>query len=430
MKHTRSQQVIEIEGRFFIAPRGIAQAVECVKQGAALEQCVEPLRSSGRERYSDSDLVNILRDVLHRHGFKLSVVETCGRDQLIIDAAHQHVSRSAAAGKYLLISHVLVPQLTAMKLARLFTGMFRPPVVSFFLLAVVVLITAGLVHGGMTNPFNLSVIFDSSNETPIMAPYSVPIIIAIVFLCLLFHEIGHASAALRFGADVRSIGIGVYWIIPVLYSDVTSAWRLPPLQRVIVDAAGIYFQCIAIVLMEVMQLIILDKVLSEILAICIVYNMLIVIINLNPVLRFDGYWIFADFFDIPNLRNQANRFLHRFLRNLGPSVIRGSSQRRKSSNETVLFIYSALSLVVSVGFTSYLVIAMFRGYSHWPEMVDQLEFVYLNLASRNYMRALDSAMLSIKFIIPIVLFPILLAFSLSAMFRTFVRSVKSEPIVH
>ena len=35
-----------------------------------------------------------------------------------------------------------------------------------------------------------------------------------------------------------------------------------------------------------------------------------VMFNANPLMRFDGYYILADWLEIPNLREKANRFLN------------------------------------------------------------------------------------------------------------------------
>ena len=53
---------------------------------------------------------------------------------------------------------------------------------------------------------------------------------------------GHASASARYGVPARDIGFGLYLIYPVFYNDVTSAWRLPRRQRVVIDLAGTFFQ--------------------------------------------------------------------------------------------------------------------------------------------------------------------------------------------
>jgi hypothetical protein len=118
-----------------------------------------------------------------------------------------------------------------------------------------------------------------------------------VYAAVLLHEFGHAAAACKFQIPVGSIGIGMYLIWPVFYSDVSASWQLPRRQRLVIDVAGIYFHSVAasvfIVLYAVAprpELIILVKSI-----------LLSTIINVNPFFRFDGYWILTDLTGIANL---------------------------------------------------------------------------------------------------------------------------------
>ena len=40
------------------------------------------------------------------------------------------------------------------------------------------------------------------------------------------HELGHAIAAMVYGANCKQIGVMFLFFMPTLYCDVTSAWRL------------------------------------------------------------------------------------------------------------------------------------------------------------------------------------------------------------
>ncbi|MEL7162822.1 MAG: hypothetical protein AAFN92_18840, partial [Bacteroidota bacterium] len=62
------------------------------------------------------------------------------------------------------------------------------------------------------------------------------------FAVLLFHELGHAASAYRFGVKPKKIGAGFYLVFPVLFADITEAWKLNRNRRLIVNMAGIYLQ--------------------------------------------------------------------------------------------------------------------------------------------------------------------------------------------
>lgn len=126
-------------------------------------------------------------------------------------------------------------------------------------------------------------------------------LIALVYGLLVVHEFGHVAACSRYKVEHGEIGFGVYWIWPVLYADVTPCWRLTRRSRAVVDIGGIYFHLIACGICCVYWLI--DQ--NPIIRILIHSVMLTVIVNLNPFLRFDGYWLLADLTGLPSLYTAA-----------------------------------------------------------------------------------------------------------------------------
>ncbi len=127
----------------------------------------------------------------------------------------------------------------------------------------------------------------------------------VLFACLLFHECGHAAATHACGARPAEIGVGLYLVFPVLYCNVTPSWRLSRWQRVTVNLGGVYFQLLATALLVPFQL----ASHSELLALAIASNLLTMVMNMNPFFRFDGYWLFSDFFRLPNLHALSRRWL-------------------------------------------------------------------------------------------------------------------------
>ncbi|MFQ6618681.1 MAG: hypothetical protein ACE5QV_08350, partial [Fidelibacterota bacterium] len=122
-----------------------------------------------------------------------------------------------------------------------------------------------------------------------------------IFFSSLFHELGHSSACRHFRVQHGPIGIGLYLYFPVFFADVTDAWRLPRMNRAIIDFGGIYFQLLyATLFLGIAPL------LPENYAFHLVFLIdLLILTSLNPVFRWDGYWIFSDLAGIPNLRKRA-----------------------------------------------------------------------------------------------------------------------------
>ena len=61
-----------------------------------------------------------------------------------------------------------------------------------------------------------------------------------MILSLAFHECGHARVPVG-GARPGRIGIGIYLVWPVFYTDVTDSWRLSKAGRLRTDLGGVYF---------------------------------------------------------------------------------------------------------------------------------------------------------------------------------------------
>jgi putative peptide zinc metalloprotease protein len=127
---------------------------------------------------------------------------------------------------------------------------------------------------------------------------------------LLMHELGHASACTRYGARPSGIGFSIYLIFPTFYSDVSAAWALKRWQRVIVDLGGIYFQLVIGAHYAAAYM------LSgwEPLKVALVMIAGSCFLSLNPIFKFDGYWVVADALGVTNLSQQPYRLLrHLFI---------------------------------------------------------------------------------------------------------------------
>lgn len=136
--------------------------------------------------------------------------------------------------------------------------------------------------------------------------YILPLTMA---LTLLLHEFGHAISCRSYGAKHGDIGFGFYLLTPVLYADVTDVWKLSRKERIIVDIAGMYMESL-LVLMLILLYIFTNNSLFYYCSYIIVFNTLV---NINPFLRFDGYWILSDITNTYNLRAKANQQLYSFI---------------------------------------------------------------------------------------------------------------------
>jgi len=125
---------------------------------------------------------------------------------------------------------------------------------------------------------------------------------------LLLHEFGHAAALRSRGERPGAIGFGVYWFWPLLFADVPRAQRLAPRERAVVDAGGLMVQLVAAAALIAWW----SRYPGQALARGIVLIDLALITNLNPLMRWDGYWLLADLTGVRDMRRRA--FAHVFAR--------------------------------------------------------------------------------------------------------------------
>jgi putative peptide zinc metalloprotease protein len=173
-------------------------------------------------------------------------------------------------------------------------------------------------------------------------------------LAAFVHEMGHASALASYGCKQTEIGVGLYIYFPVLYTDVSEAWKLTRWQRAMIDIAGVYFQSSFMLLM--LCLFYLTG--SNIFLFAFLFMDLTIANTLNPFLRMDGYWLVADLFGIFNLREQSMNLLGRYVGRLFGA--RGASRAKPPAlsrgGKVALAVYTSLCTL----FFLYIFTIMFR----------------------------------------------------------------------
>ena len=126
----------------------------------------------------------------------------------------------------------------------------------------------------------------------------------------IFHELGHAYTATRYGCRVPTMGIAMMVMVPMLYSDTSDAWKLTSRrQRAAIGAAGMIVEC-GLAALAIFAWNFLDDGVARSLVFIVATTSLMVgaAINLSPFMRFDGYFVLSDWLGIPNLHERAFAF--------------------------------------------------------------------------------------------------------------------------
>ncbi len=126
------------------------------------------------------------------------------------------------------------------------------------------------------------------------------------------HEFGHGLSCKAFGGEVHEMGFLILCLSPAMYCNVSDAWTLPnKWHRIIISAAGIYVELMIAAIATFIwwntpSQPFLNNMCLSLMVVCSVST---VLFNGNPLMRYDGYYVLADWLEIPNLRDRANRYL-------------------------------------------------------------------------------------------------------------------------
>lgn len=133
----------------------------------------------------------------------------------------------------------------------------------------------------------------------------------VFFACLamvkVIHEFGHGLMCRHFGLRVPTMGVAFLVMWPVLYTDASDAWRLQSKrQRALISFAGVMTETVLVCYAMFAWVFVPDGIVRGMLfSIITTVWVTSIAVNLNPVMRFDGYYFFSDILNIPNLQDRS-----------------------------------------------------------------------------------------------------------------------------
>ena len=197
----------------------------------------------------------------------------------------------------------VVPARSVRASTRVLQHLFHLPIVVVVVAAFIALMIDMVLTGHLS----------TSIAALINRPQLTLVLLALVLVSMVFHEIGHASACRYGGATPGEIGGGLYLMWPALYTNVTDAYRLGRGGRVRTDLGGIYFNAVfCVVLGAIYQITGYAP-----LILAVATTAILMLEQLLPFVRFDGYWIVSDLAGVPDLFPRLGGALHRLTRGPG-----------------------------------------------------------------------------------------------------------------
>jgi len=128
-----------------------------------------------------------------------------------------------------------------------------------------------------------------------------------LFFVKMLHELGHAYTARHYGLRVPTMGLAFLIFWPMFYTDNSDAWKLRKrTSRMAIAGAGTLVELGLAVPATFLWSFLPDGPLrSACFLIAATTWISSLLINLNPFLRFDGYYLLSDFLNVPNLQARA-----------------------------------------------------------------------------------------------------------------------------
>lgn len=242
--------------------------------------------------------------------------------------------------------------------------------------------------------FNINLVSDIPSNNEFL---QLVIIYFLLFFILLIHELGHIAASSTEKLKPQGIGFGLYFFMPMMYVNLTDAWTLSKKAKIKINLGGITTQ-----MLINLALLMFLNISSNTFILGIVYKLLVVntsiiLINLIPFFKFDGYWILSDIVEIPNLLKESNNtFLKLFIKK---SPFQHDNVLRKSfKKKCFLLVFTSLRLIFL--FFVVLTVVMFVIHSLFKSAIFAMNIPYMEFSQATVIEVLKKvAILVIIFII-------------------------------
>jgi putative peptide zinc metalloprotease protein len=187
-----------------------------------------------------------------------------------------------------------------------------------------------------------------------------PANLILMWLSIIFvktcHEFGHATTCRHFGSEVHEMGVCLICFTPCGYVDASDAYMMKHKRhKIYTTLAGVFTEFIIASLCAHVWLYLSPGLFKNIaFNIMFVASINTIFFNMNPLMRFDGYYVISDLADIPNLRTKSINYcsyrIQQFL-----FGIRNTFQERLFDIHTngPFFIIYAISAFLYMGFIIY-----------------------------------------------------------------------------
>lgn len=282
-----------------------------------------------------------------------------------------------------------------------------------------------------------------SQAQSVLAPSNIFLLYVSTVLVKLIHEIGHASAVRRFGGEVHTMGIMLMMLTPLPYVDATSAWFFKDKKkRIFVGFAGMIYELFVAAIAAIIWANTDSGPVHS-----IAYNVMFMasvttlLFNINPLLRYDGYYILSDITDSPNLfqngQKQITYIFEKFVFGLKTAKSVGKGWQESSflflygiSGAVYrIFVFSGIILFIANRYLLLGIIMTIISLISWAIVPLWKFFKYLFTSPKLYKCRSRAVSISLGAFIATSLFLSLVPFPCSFKTQGIIRATESETVI-
>ena len=222
----------------------------------------------------------------------------------------------------------------------------------FSLAAIIIIANWETVHIGLSQLWSFS---DKGFRDVLM-------FIGVLFFVIVLHENGHGLTCKRYGGEVHELGFMLIYFMPAFYCNVSDAWTFhSKAAKLWVTFAGAFVELVICSIATFVWYLSAPGYFTHDLAFTfmLVAGLSSIAINMNPLIKLDGYFALVDYLEIPNLGEDAAAYVMALARKYifrVPVAIPSYNKRMKR----ILLVYGLLSFIYKVFITFAMLFFFYR----------------------------------------------------------------------
>ncbi|MCK9174453.1 MAG: HlyD family efflux transporter periplasmic adaptor subunit [Desulforhopalus sp.] len=188
----------------------------------------------------------------------------------------------------------------------------------------------------------------TSNITDSLISMENVLLISLLYPMLkVLHEFAHGYMVKRWGGEVHEIGIMLLVFMPIPYVDASASLAFrDKYKRMLVGAAGIMVEMFAAAVALLLWLNVEPGMIrSALFNIMLIAGISTLLFNGNPLIRFDAYYVLADYLEIPNLGQRSSQYVGYLCKKYLLGVEQAEANTDGSGEARWLLFYAIISFV-------------------------------------------------------------------------------------